>query len=118
MQLKERKEHILRLIKLGMELYKASLVAGCSEEEIEQLENDKVFKLKIEAYKAISEKELLDRLEDAMDIAVDRGNSSAIQWKLERLNPKKWGSKEMDRDFINPNITIELAGRHSNDKDS
>lgn len=110
MNLDDKKDGILRLIKLGMELYKAGLVVGCSEEDIEQLENDKGFKLKIEAYTAIAEKELLDKLEDAIDIAVDKGNSSAIQWKLERIN-SRWASKEMNREPVPSNIIVNLVGK-------
>lgn len=117
MSIDEKKEQLLSLIKLGMDIYKAELILGCTEEEIEGLEKDKEFNKRIAAYEAISEKELLDKLEDAMDIAADRGNSSAIQWKLERLNPK-WANKELGRENPSPNFTIELVGRHSNDKDS
>lgn len=117
MSLNDKKDQILRLIKLGMELYRAELVMACTEKEIEKLENDKEFCQRIKSYEAIGEKELLDKLEDAIDLGIDKGKSSAIQWKLERINSKRWGSKELDRDFINPNIKIELVGKHPNDKD-
>lgn len=117
MDLDEKKEQLLSLIKLGMSIYKAELILGCTEDEIEGLEKDEEFNKRIAAYEAISEKELLDKLEDAMDIAADKGKSSAIQWKLERLNPARWASKELGREPVPSNFTIELVGRHSNDKD-
>ena len=117
MNLKDKKEQILRLIKLGMELYRAELVLGCSEEEIKKIEEDLNFNQRVKEHEAISEKELLDKLEDAIDFGVDKGKSSAIQWKLERINAKRWGSKEMDNKYI-PNVSIELVGRKPNDKDS
>ena len=110
MNLKSKKEQILRLIKLGMELYRAELILGCTEDEIKELEKDLNFNQRIKEHDAIAEKELLDRLEDAIDVGVDKGKSSAIQWKLERINPKRWGSKEMDNNFI-PNISVELVGK-------
>ena len=118
MNLNNKKDSLFRLIKLGMELFRAELVVGCTESEIEKLENDIDFNQKIKAYEAISEKELLDKLEDAIDIGVDKGRSAAIQWKLERLNPGRWTSKEMGREPIPPNFTINLVGRNSNDKDN
>lgn len=116
MDLKNKKQQLFRLIKLGMELYRAELVVGCTEKEVSLLDKDEDFNQKIKEHEAIGEKELLDKLEDAIDIGVDKGSSSAIQWKLERLNSNRWGSKEIGREAINPNLVIELVGRHSNGK--
>ncbi len=117
MTLESKKEHILRLIKLGMELYRAELITECTEEEIDNIEKDEKFNRKAEIYDAISEKELLDKLEKAIDIAVDKGKSSAIQWKLERLNPGRWGNKEAEKRNIDlKNLSISLVGKDTNDK--
>ena len=118
MNMSDKKGSVLRLIKLGMEVFRAELVVGCTESEIEELENDIEFIRRIKAHEAISEKELLDKLEDAIDVAVDKGSSAAIQWKLERLNPNRWASKELDKQLVPHNIKVELVGRHSNDKDN
>ena len=109
MTLDDKKEHILRLIKLGMELYRAELITECTEEEIDDIERDKTFSRRIEIHEAICEKELLEKLEDAIDIAADKGKSSAIQWKLERINPRRWGNKEAEgRNIYLKNLAIEL----------
>lgn len=118
MDMKDKKEHILRLIKLGMTLYKASLIMECDDEEIKSMEEDEQFIRTIAAHEAIGEKELLDKLEDAIDMGLDKGKSAAIQWKLERLHPERWGSKEVAKENMNPNLTIELVGRHKSDKDN
>jgi len=112
MTLNQKKEHILRCIKLGMGLYKAQLVSECTELEIVLLEEDKVFLKEIEQQYAISEYELLIKHNTAIDISKSRGNANPIQWKLSKLNPEQWASKDKETTLRVPEkIQINLIGK-------
>jgi hypothetical protein len=111
MKFKTKKEHILRCVKLGMELDKAYLVAECTEKEIEKLKNDERFKKLIAVQLAIAEDDLLTRHEFATKIAANKGNTAGIQWKLSQINPK-WQSKDRgETPFFPAKIQVELVGR-------
>jgi len=110
MTIDRKKEHILRCVKLGMDVFQAQLIAECSIKEIEKLDEDKDFQDAIELHNAISELELLEQHEAAILLQAERGTTSAIQWKLERINPKRWGKDEKKGIDFPKNLHISLGG--------
>jgi hypothetical protein len=116
MTLEQKKEHILRCIKLGMELYRAELVAECTDEEIMLIEKDEIFMKKIQQRYALQEYELLLKHNTALDLAKSRGNATPIQWRLSKLNPSKWDSKDKELKIKPPEaIQVNLTGRKVED---
>ena len=111
MNLEEKKAHILRCTKLGMDFFSAALIAECTDEELNVLDNDSIFNHRILIGNAIEEERLLNKHNSAMTVAADKGQAAPIQWKLERLNPRRWGSKETGNNPNNGNVTINLIGR-------
>ena len=115
MNLRNKKEHVLRCIRLGMDLYQAEILAECTVEEIEYLDKDEDFQLLVKQEAILEEYQLLEKHEIAMEIALSRGNTMAIQWKLEKLNPKKWGKEKEDESkkspFEDEQLEINLVGR-------
>ena len=111
MNLIKKKEHILRCVRLGMELFRAELVAECTEKEIEKLEEDEEFRQQVEQHYALEEYNLLVKHNNAMNVAIMTGRTSAIQWKLERLNPRRWSSGEDDSSKSKPlKLQVNLVG--------
>ena len=111
MSFEEKKALVLSCTRLGMDLFSSALLAECTEDEVNQLDNDRDFQRRMGIETAIEEKRLLDKHNSAMTLAADRGNAGPIQWKLEKLNPRRWGSKDKD---VTPSIgdmTINLIGR-------
>lgn len=108
----KRKEQIIRCVKLGMDLKTAMYTVACTEEEMEQLTNDESFLHRVEVTKAILEMNLLEDHHDAMQLQLAEGKTTAVQWKLERLNPNKWGKTTADNNPDNtPKIVIvEIPG--------
>ena len=117
MNLVEKKEHILRCTRLGMDFFSAALIAECTEKELNVLDNDESFQRRLLIEHAIEEERLLEKHNSAMTLAADRGSATSIQWKLERLNPRRWGSKETGKIQVEPNMTINLIGRFPDGKD-
>lgn len=111
MKLDEKKDHILRCVRLGMDLFSAALIAECTDEELDVLEQDPVFQRRIKIETAIEEERLLNKHNAAIEEAVVRGKANPIQWKLEKLNPRRWGSKETGKSQRETeNVTINLVG--------
>ena len=90
MEIEERKDLIVEGIRLGMDFYRSCLLAECPDEQIAEFENDSFFMRRLKIEEAIKEKELLERHDAAMSAAALKGNTTALQWKLERINPKRW----------------------------
>jgi len=112
MTFEQKKDHIIRCVKLGMELYRAELVSECTLEEIELLDKDKDFLKRIDQQYAIEEYALLTKHNVALEIAKTRGNASPIQWKLGKLNPKRWDSKDKETILTVPeSIKVNLVGK-------
>ena len=95
-----------------MELYKAELISECSEEEIELLDKDKDFLKQIDQQYALSEYELLTKHNIALDIAKNKGSTNPIQWKLSKLNPARWDSRDKETTLNIPeSIKVNLVGK-------
>lgn len=120
MELEEKKEHVLRFIKLGLDLYSSCIMAECADEEIEILEGDAKFLKKVEVCNILAEKELLEKYEVAMRIAANNGKTEPIKWRLEKLNPSRWSDKNKpgeDEIYIPANIVLR-GGRNTGDEKS
>jgi len=114
MDLESKKDHVLRCVKLGMDLYRACIVATCTPAEIEVIEADERFSDMVEAQQAIAEYDLLEMHEIAMRNAAQEGKTTAIQWKLGKLNPR-WENKEKDLNIRTPEaVTVILKGKKAN----
>lgn len=89
-------EQIIRCIKLGMDLHQAMYTVACTDKEMEALEKDARFIRRVETTKSILEMNLLESHNDAMELQIAQGKTTAVQWKLERINPTKWGKVSND----------------------
>jgi len=95
---------IEEIISLGMSLYEAFLIAECTEEEILILQNSNEYKKKFELIKLIEERELLKKHKEATEIALKKGNTKPIEWKLSKLKPEVYGTKVVN---INKNFNTD-----------
>lgn len=110
MNIEGKKNHILRCVKLGMELFQAELVAECSVEDIEKIEEDKSFLREVKNYFAYAEFALLEKHNNAMELQLIEGRTTAAQWKLERMNPRRWGREDSKQPPELPNLSVNLKG--------
>jgi hypothetical protein len=110
----KKRDLILRCVKLGMEWYRAALIAECTEEELEFIESDPTLLRKFKAYEAIEEMRLLEKHEIAIEEGIYKGNASAVQWKLERINPDRWSAKASasSTPVEFGNVAINLVGKN------
>jgi hypothetical protein len=116
-EIEQKKEHVLRCVRIGLDFYKSCLIATCTESEIDQLREDEDFQEEIGIVQAVEEYRLLESLDEAIHYAKNKGNSSGIQWKLERLNPDKWGKREKKTKDFNGSLRIVLEGEDADNND-
>lgn len=117
MELQDRKEHVLRSIQLGLDLYSACILAGCTEEETELLEADQEFNKRVLYERKKEELALLRDHSTARGIAAEKGNTKPIEWMLEKLNPEQWGKAREAGDTAKLPKFISLIGIHPDDDD-
>lgn len=86
--------YVLNLVRTGLSVEKALLLAEVDDFEAERIKNDPKFSRQVAAEQAKAEKQLLDRLESIIETNEARGISTEVRWKLERLNPKMWSAKQ------------------------
>jgi hypothetical protein len=91
MTFEEKKQHIIRCVKLGMDNYSAMIIAECTQDEIDLFENDEVFSKRLAVEAKLEERDLLINMQKVMDINVPLGDSTEVRWKLEKINPRRWG---------------------------
>lgn len=89
--LTDKQQKVLELVKLGMSMYKAQLIAGCDDDEMSSMNNDAYFSSRVELAKAHKEHELLNLHDEAIQNAIVRGDAKPIQWRLEKLDPEQYG---------------------------
>lgn len=106
MEIEQKKKHIIRCIKLGMDLNSSMIVSQCTNDEMELLESDEGFIREIKFRQHLMEAELLDKHRLGRNLAVTKGNTKPIEWMLERVNKERWSSKS---DSGNEAINIEHA---------
>ena len=104
MELDKKQEHVLRCIKLGMDLYSSYIVAQCTQEEIDILDEDEEFIARIEFEQKLQEQDLLKQHSEAALLAGMKGNTHGFEWMLGKINPGRWGQKQ----DLNVNSKIEV----------
>jgi len=107
LKFEEKKQLIHEFIRLGIDKYEAVLLAECTDDEIEELNNDVTFNKRVEFNRARKEADLLEMHDEAIRIAVDKGDSKPIQWRLEVLKPDKY-SKTVNKK-IDANVKTEKS---------
>lgn len=119
MELSGKKEHVLRCTKLGMDFFSSCVIATCTIDEMALLEKDESFQMQILQQEKIAEYELLKDHNIASRIAINRGNASPVQWRLAKINPKRWGDgKKDDGPFEGiPGGSIILVGKSNDNSD-
>ena len=98
MELYQKKEHIYRCVTLGMDLYSAYLLAECTDAEIDLLNDDPDFQRRIAIKQKLEERNLLERFDTGMGIAVQKGNVNPVIWKLGILNPDRYNRSPGNKD--------------------
>ena len=111
MTLEEKKGLMLECVKLGMDFFSSAILAECTDEEIEVLEEDAAFTRRIRIQEVFEEKRLLEKHNTAIEEAVIKGSAAAVQWKLEKINPGRWGNKEKDKGKFEGKVTVNMIGR-------
>lgn len=98
-----------------MDFYESALCAECTYNEIELLQEDKEFQYRIKQKQALTEYELLEKHNTALELAYLSGNVSPIQWRLSKLNPGKYNSKDKNVKLqSNGSVSIVLKGKKPN----
>jgi len=109
MELVDKKEHIIRCIKLGMDQYSSCIISQCTEEELKLLDEDKVFKQEVLFTQKLQERDLLEQHSEASLIAGMKGNTHGFEWRLERMNPEQFGKRPNSIVNVNQNVGVEVA---------
>lgn len=93
MTLEQKKEHSLRCIKLGMDIADSLFIAECTDEEMDKLLEDEAYLNQVKLVQKLEEMALLKKHNIALQIGIQRGNTKPIEWRLGKLNARKWGPK-------------------------
>lgn len=113
MNLDQKKEHVIRCVRLGMDLVSAALVAECTADELDEIESDETFIRLIDIYAAIEERDLIVKFNRAMEDELHSGKTHAVRWKLERVNPRRWGQRDSGGSPREVGrVTVNLKGRY------
>ena len=107
MELADKKEHVFRCIQLGMDTYSSKIVAQCTVEEIEELEQDDAFNERVIFIQKLEERDLLQQHSEASLIAGTKGNTHGFEWRLERMNPDQYGKKP-NSITVNQNVGVNV----------
>lgn len=83
----------LELIKLGLPPYRACLLAGFEDAEIDLMLDDARYIRRVEFTTAKHEQELLERLETIIRANIKRGISTELRFMLEHRDPETYGKK-------------------------
>lgn len=94
-RLESKKDVVSQLVRLGMERERAYIGAACTNKEIEELKKDNDFICDLDYQDIALEESLLKALDFGINIAVKKGNTNAVQWKLSK-HAKKWGNTKED----------------------
>lgn len=91
MTFEDKKAQVYRLVKLGMDREEAELLSEFTLEEQERLDTDAFYLSRCKLQRLIEERDLLESLDDIANDNAIKGVSTEIRWKLERMNPARWG---------------------------
>lgn len=110
-------EQVLEFIRLGMDFHIACLASELTEDEEDRLSEDERFQRKIRSEHATLESQLLTRHNDATKKAESRGTGmGALQWRLEKINPKKYGNKDSGEEDLAGKVVINVIRGKKEDK--
>jgi tRNA U34 5-carboxymethylaminomethyl modifying enzyme MnmG/GidA len=91
MDIESKKKEVYRLIRLNMKREEAELLADCTLEEQVALAADETYLARCSFYLLYEEKRLMEALDRIIEENEAKGVSTEIRWKLEKLNPAKYG---------------------------
>lgn len=114
MELEQKKEHVIRCIKLGMTLDDSLFLAECTDDELECLQDNEDFLKLVKLHQKLEEMNLLKQHNMAMEISASRGNTKPMEWKLGIIHKNRWGSKlqvEGAGDLIPRTVNVTLVGK-------
>lgn len=120
MDIESKKAQVYRLVKLGMDVYESQLLAGCTVEEIDAMSADDAFSARCSFLVMVKEKELLEKIDEIIEYNAGRGVSKEITWKLEKMNPKKYGktvSVSLDKP-LEEKEQVDLSRLSESERDS
>ena len=109
-------DRLIGMLMQGCTLDTACLAIGLPEKTIDLINNDPKLLKDFEIVQAKAEIDLLSLHTETMTIASLKGNAAPIQWRLERMNPKRWGGKTDVNvsDDIDLNLTINKVRNTGN----
>jgi hypothetical protein len=96
MELNQKKELFLNIFVSGLDKDKCYILSDITEDEQKILENDKDFLLDMKRVECLEEQKLLEMHTKAIQIATDKGLTSGVEWRLSKINPRRWGNKEIE----------------------
>lgn len=112
-----KEESVLQYIRLGMDFHTSCLASMLTEDEEDILSEDEAFLRQIDIEGAQLERGLLTRHDTASRKAEVRGGTSALQWKLEKINPGRYSGKDKDSGMFNGKVSINVVRGGSADED-
>ncbi len=107
----DRKLTLLRdFLALGMDFHTSCLASEMTEDEEDELVDDEDFQREISRNYALLERDLLKRHDSATKTAELRGSGmTAIQWRLEKLNPNRYSSKDKGEESFTGKVVINMV---------
>jgi tRNA U34 5-carboxymethylaminomethyl modifying enzyme MnmG/GidA len=91
LSLEDKKKEVYRLVRLNMTREEAELLADCTLDEQIELAADELYLAKCKFYVMYEEKMLMESIDRIIAENELKGVSTEIRWKLEKLNPAKYG---------------------------
>jgi len=88
------KDTVLNAMSVGMSYADSLLLAGASDQQIEELDNDEAFQSLCKQTGKDLEKKLLLTLMDTIEIQASKGKDHGITWLLGKINPSRFGGGE------------------------
>ena len=85
------KDTILNAMSSGMAYADALLLAGASDEQIAELDNDNLFQVQCKQTAKDLEHQLLLTLKDTIEIQASKGKDHGVTWLLSKINPSRYG---------------------------
>jgi len=116
-ELKEKKEHAIRCIQLGLDLYSSMIIAECTQLEMEKLEEDEKFNAEVLFTQKIQERDLLKQHSESSLIAALKGNTHGLEKQLEWLNPKRYGRAIKEEEFNDIPKVVVLVGKYADENE-
>lgn len=95
-RLRGKKDLVLNAVRLGMSWRDAALACAIPDDEVRALEADSAFAREIQITERVLERDLLQLHDQAIAVAVEKGNGAPLQWRLACINPTRWSGKNAD----------------------